>query len=228
MTSDGVGCQTVWPLAGLEVMTPRLSLRYITDDLGVELALLAAEGIHDPATMPFSTPWTDVPSPELERNTLRFYWRNRADTTVEHWDLNLAVVVDGAAVGMCSVEADAFPTRRTAETGSWVGRRYQRQGIGRGMRHAALHLIFAGFEADQATTRAWHDNTASLRVTRSLPYIETGSSIQQRREHPDTMLEFAMSYAQWATVYRNDIELIGIDQARAQLRTARDVSSSGG
>ena len=111
MTSDGVGCQTVWPLAGLEVMTPRLSLRYITDDLGVELALLAAEGIHDPATMPFSTPWTDVPSPELERNTLRFYWRNRADTTVEHWDLNLAVVVDGAAVGMCSVEADAFPTR---------------------------------------------------------------------------------------------------------------------
>ena len=220
--------QTVWPLAGLEVVTPRLALRYITDDLGVELALLAAEGIHDPATMPFSSPWTDVPSPELERNTLRFYWRNRADTTVEHWDLNLAVVVDGAAVGMCSVEADAFPTRRTAETGSWVGRRYQRQGIGREVRQAALHLIFAGFEADQATTRAWHDNTASLRVTRSLPYIETGSSIQQRREHPDTMLEFAMSYAQWATVYRNDIELIGIDQARAQLRTARHASSSGG
>ena len=106
MTSDGVGCQTVWPLAGLEVMTPRLSLRYITDDLGVELALLAAEGIHDPATMPFSTPWTDVPSPELERNTLRFYWRNRADTTVEHWDLNLAVVVDGAARQHCIAAGD--------------------------------------------------------------------------------------------------------------------------
>ncbi len=56
-----------------------------------------------------------MPSPELERNTLRFYWRNRADTTVEHWDLNLAVVVDGVAVGMCSIEADAFPTRRSAE-----------------------------------------------------------------------------------------------------------------
>ena len=144
--------------------------------------------------MPFSSPWTDVPSPELERNTLRFYWRNRADTTVDHWDLNLAVVVDGAAVGMCSVKADAFPKRRTAETGSWVGRRYQRQGIGREVRQAALHLIFAGFDADQATTRAWHDNTASLAVTRSLPYIETGSSTQQRREHRDTMLEFAMSY----------------------------------
>ena len=91
--------QAVWPLMGLEVVTPMLTLRYITDDLGVELALLAAEGVHDPATMPFSTPWTDVPSPELERNTLRFYWRNRADTTVEHWDLNLAVVVDGSRRG---------------------------------------------------------------------------------------------------------------------------------
>jgi RimJ/RimL family protein N-acetyltransferase len=153
--------QAIWPLTGLEVVTPMLTLRYITDDLGVELALLAAEGVHDPATMPFSTPWTDMPSPELERNTLRFYWRNRADTPVGHWDLNLAVVVDGVAVGMCSIEADAFPTRRSAETGSWVGR-YQRRGIGREVRHAALHLIFAGFDAAQATTRAWHDNTASL------------------------------------------------------------------
>jgi len=97
--------QAIWPLMGLHVVTPMLTLRYITDDLGMELALLAAEGVHDPVTMPFSTPWTDVPSPELERNTLRFYWRNRADTTVEHWDLNLAVVVDGIAVGMCSVAA---------------------------------------------------------------------------------------------------------------------------
>lgn len=55
--------------------------------------------------MPFSTPWTDVLSPELERNTLRFYWRNRAETTADHWDLNLAVVIDRTAVGMCSIEA---------------------------------------------------------------------------------------------------------------------------
>jgi RimJ/RimL family protein N-acetyltransferase len=220
--------QAIWPLMGLHVVTPMLTLRYITDDLGVELALLAAEGVHDPATMPFSTPWTDVPSPELERNTLRFYWRNRADTTAGHWDLNLAVVVDGVAVGMCSIEADAFPTRRSAETGSWVGRRYQRRGIGREVRHAALHLIFAGFDADQATTRAWHDNTASLGVTRSLPYVQTGSSLQQRRERPDTMLEFTMSRAQWNTARREDIDLIGIDAARAQLKNARDVPSSDG
>jgi hypothetical protein len=79
--------------------------------------------------MPFSTPWTDVPSPELERNTLRFYWRNRADTTVEHWDLNLAVVVHGVVVGMCSIEADAFPTRRSAETGLMSGTALPASGV---------------------------------------------------------------------------------------------------
>jgi RimJ/RimL family protein N-acetyltransferase len=213
--------QAVWPLAGLAVVTPRLALRYITDDLGADLALLAARGIHDPGTMPFSTPWTDVPSPELERNTMRFYWRNRVETTAEHWDLNLAAVVDGIVVGMCSIEADAFPARRTAETGSWLGREYQGQGIGREMREAALHLIFAGFDADQATTQAWHDNAASLGVTHSLPYTHTGTSRPPRRGRRDTLLAFVMTRSQWATVRRNDIQLHEIEAARAQLGTAR-------
>jgi RimJ/RimL family protein N-acetyltransferase len=213
--------QAVWPLAGLAVVTPRLALRYITDDLGADLALLAARGIHDPGTMPFSTPWTDVPSPELERNTMRFYWRNRVETTAEHWDLNLAAVVDGIVVGMCSIEADDFPVHRTAETGSWLGREYQGRGIGREMREAALHLIFAGFDADQATTQAWHDNAASLGVTRSLPYTHTGTSRPPRRGRRDTLLAFVMTRSQWATVRRNDIELHEIEAARAQLGTAR-------
>ena len=51
--------RAVWPLMGLEVVTPMLTLLYIIDDLGVELALLAAEGVHDPATMPFGVAWTD-------------------------------------------------------------------------------------------------------------------------------------------------------------------------
>lgn len=154
-------------------MTPRLMLRYISDDLGVELALRATEGIHDPASMPFSEPWTDVPSPELERNSLRYYWRRRAETTAEHWDLNLAVVV--------------------------------------------------GFDADLAITRAWHDNAASLGVTRSLPYTETGTTREQRRDRPDTMVEFTMTSGQWATIRRDDIHLTGIAAARAQLETVRGV-----
>jgi hypothetical protein len=42
------------------------------------------------------------------------------------------------------------------------------------------------------------------------------------------MLEFTMSRAQWNAARRNDIHRIEIDAARAQLKTARDVPSSGG
>ncbi len=63
----------MWPLAGLAVQTPRLRLRYVTDELAAELAVLAGRGIHDPAVMPFSTPWTDVRSPELEHNVVRHF-----------------------------------------------------------------------------------------------------------------------------------------------------------
>ena len=44
---------TIWPFAALRVTTPRLELRYPDDDDLVALAHLAAEGIHDPASMPF-------------------------------------------------------------------------------------------------------------------------------------------------------------------------------
>ena len=69
----------VWPFFDLRVVTPTLELVPIDDEVGTELALLAARGIHDPEFMPFAFPWTDVPSPQLERNTMQFYWRTRAE-----------------------------------------------------------------------------------------------------------------------------------------------------
>jgi RimJ/RimL family protein N-acetyltransferase len=208
-----VGMSTaIWPLFDLRVSTPRLVLRYVTDELGEQLAELAARGIHDPATMPFSEPWTDVEPPELQRNTLRYLWRCRAETTSQQWHLNLAAHDrDGQLIGLCSLDAEEFPTRRTATTGSWIGRQFQGQGLGREMRQAALHLLFVGLNGERATTRAWHDNTASLRVTQSLPYTEDGAVQEQRRDRPDTMLAFSMDRARWQTVRRNDIELIGIE-----------------
>ncbi len=202
----------IWPLFDLRVSTPRLVMRYVTDELGEQLAELAARGIHDPATMPFSEPWTDAKPPELQRNTLRYLWRSRAETTAEHWHVNLATHDEnGHLIGLCSLDAEGFPTRRTASTGSWIGRQFQGRGLGREMRQAALHLLFVGLNGERATTRAWHDNTASLRVTRSLPYTEEVAVQEQRRDRPDTMLAFSMDRPHWQTVHRNDIELTGID-----------------
>lgn len=213
---------SAWPLAELEVITPVLRLCHVTDELADELARLAAQGIHDPATMPFSVPWTDAVSPELERNTVQYFRQTRAEVSTEHWDVPMAVIVGDDAVGVGTVTADGFPARRTVSTGSWLGRRYQGRGLGREMRTAALQLIFAGFDADVATTRAWHDNAASLGVTRSLPYVQTGSSRRSRRGVFDTMLEFTMTRDQWETLRRNDIQLVGVDPVVDQLGLRRN------
>lgn len=212
---------SIWPLADLAVTTPRVVLRYVSDELGAQLATLAARGIHDAATMPFTEPWTDVPSPQLERNSLQYYWRNRAETTVDRWNLDLAVLAEETVVGMCSIHADGFGRRRSLTTGSWLGRAHQGQGLGKELRQAALHLIFAGFDADAAVTRAWHDNAASLGVTRALPYRQTGTTREMRRNCPDIMMEFTMTSGQWTTVRRDDIRLSGIDAVREQLGTQR-------
>ncbi|GAB7066717.1 GNAT family N-acetyltransferase [Mycobacterium hodleri] len=202
----------IWPLFDLHVSTPRLTLRYVTDELALELADLAAQGIHDPGTMPFSDPWTDVPPPDQQRNSVRYFWNCRANTTIERWTLILAAQHrDGTLLGVCTLNADHFPTTRTVTTGSWIGRRFQGRGLGREMRQAALHLIFAGLYADTAATRAWHDNVASLRVTRSLPYTEGTPAQEMRRGRPDTMRAFAMTRPQWQTVRRDDIHLGGVE-----------------
>jgi RimJ/RimL family protein N-acetyltransferase len=202
-----------WPLFDLEVRTPRLTMRYIDDDLAVELAALAASGIHDPGWMPFGMPWSAAPSPELERNALRFYWRCRADTSPSSWNINLAVLVDGVVVGTSGLVASDFGRMRQFETGSWLGREFQGRGIGKQMRVATLTLGFAGFDAEVATTGAWHDNGPSLGVTRSLGYTETGTRRMLRNdEAPDRMFGFEMSRAHFEEhLRRSDVELIGVE-----------------
>jgi len=48
----------LWPAAGLRVSAGDLELRWIDDTLLVELAELAALGIHDPRTTPLTVAWT--------------------------------------------------------------------------------------------------------------------------------------------------------------------------
>ena len=54
----------VWPLFGLVLRTPRLELRLPSLERLAELGELAAEGVHDPAVMPFFVAWTDRPPAE--------------------------------------------------------------------------------------------------------------------------------------------------------------------
>ena len=198
-----------WPLFDLRVRTPRLELRLVDDELAVELARLAAAGIHDPDTMPFAVPFTDQPSPQLERSSLQYFWRTRAEWTPEKWALPLAVIDHGAVVGTQSLEAERFPALRAAKTGSWLGREHQGQGIGKEMRAAVLHLLFDGLDAVMAYSGAWHDNLPSLAVSRALGYEENGDLIQPRRDAPDRQILLKLPREQWQR--RDDIVIENLE-----------------
>jgi RimJ/RimL family protein N-acetyltransferase len=206
-----------WPLFGLEVRTPRLTLRYLDDELAAEAVDVALGGVHDPADMPFLVPWTDQPSPQLEQEALRFYWHTRSSVRPDSWNLQFAVLVDGSVVGMCDLGAEHFATMRQFTTGSWLGRTFQRQGLGKEFRTAALTLGFDGLGAEYALTGAWHDNAASRGVTESLGYIEIGRRRMLRRDTPDEQVDYRMSKEHWATMRRTDITLHGVDAARTFL-----------
>ena len=206
-----------WPLLGVRVTTPSVELAPLDDDRCVELCELALQGVHDPATMPFTIPWTDLPSPELERSAFRYWWSTRVEAQPASWSLNLAVVVDGRVVGATGLVTRDFAVTRSFETGSWLGRAHQGKGIGTAMRLATLALGFDGFGAEQATTAAFTDNAASLGVTGKLGYAPNGELRHDRRGELAVSRRFTMDRAHWETIRPDGVVLEGLDAAKGFL-----------
>ncbi|MEV5709971.1 GNAT family N-acetyltransferase [Actinoallomurus sp. NPDC052274] len=186
-----------WPLFGLRVSTPRLRLRVPTlEDLDA-LAELAAEGVHDPDVQPFTVPWTDAPPAERARGTLQYHWSEWAAWLPSAWTLNLVVDLDGVIVGTQAVKAKDFAILREVSTGSWLGRRYQGQGIGTEMRAAVLDLAFEGLGAEYARSAAFADNGASFAVSRKFGYQEDGIDRYVVRGRPVVARRLRLDRAGW-------------------------------
>ena len=198
-----------WPLFDLRIRTPRLEIRTPRDEDLEDLLTRIGEGIHDPATMPFTVPWTDTPSPWLERQALQHWWGLRAGWRPEQWNLTGAVFVDGEAVGVQNLMAEDFALLGVVKSGSWLGRRFQGRGIGTEMRAAVLHLAFEGLGAREALSGAWEDNETSLAVSRSLGYVENGREVGRRRSMPAAMVNLRLERARWRR--RDDIVIEGLE-----------------
>lgn len=167
--------------------------------------------------MPFSVPWTDIESPDLERGAMQFHWRCRADTSPAGWRIPLAVLVDDEVVGASDLAATHFPQLRQFETGSWLGGDFQGRGLGKELRLATLTIGFDGLGADHATTGAYEDNGPSMGVTRSLGYQPEGRRRELRRGQPDEILQFRMAREHFDTIRRDDITVIGAEPVRELL-----------
>lgn len=191
---------TLWPLSGLSARAGNLELRYADDDLLVDLAAVAARGVHEPSAMPFSAPWTRGTPLQVARSVLQYQWGNRASLSPARWAIELAVLVDGRPVGFQGMIAADFAVLGSIETGSWIGLEYQGHGIGTRMRALVLEVIFSGLGAREATTGAWADNASSNAVTRRLGYTRVDSDERVREGAACLHHAYRMSRESWLGV----------------------------
>jgi RimJ/RimL family protein N-acetyltransferase len=207
----------VWPLFGLVLRTPRLELRVPSLEQLASLAVLADEGVHDPAVMPFQVPWSDRPPGERGRSVLQYQWRQWAVLTPEQWSVEFAVLAGGEPVGIQGIGGTEFAVTREVHTGSWLGLRHQGRGIGTEMRAAVLHLAFAGLDADWAISSAADDNAASVGVSRKLGYADDGVEVHAVHGRPRIERRFRLDRETWAAHRSVPVEIEGLDPCRELL-----------
>jgi RimJ/RimL family protein N-acetyltransferase len=198
-------------LFDLVVRTPRLELRLTRDEDLAAIVELVDGGIHDPGSMPFFVPWTDVEPARRARETAQWLWGHRANWSPDKWSFTAGVFAAGRPVGIQDIGAENFRAVRSVETGSWLGRAHQGQGYGREMREAVLHLAFAGLGAEEALSGAFEDNAASLAVSRAVGYDENGEARGRRRDGSGRTIRFRLGRDAWERRRRDDIEIRGLE-----------------
>jgi RimJ/RimL family protein N-acetyltransferase len=188
----------VAPLFQLRLRTPHLELRLGTSEELAELGRLAREGIHPPDEMPFAVAWTDRSAEDdFVENVVEYHEATLRDWKAENWRLNLLVFTSGELAGSQSINAEHMASRREVNTGSWLGKRFQRRGLGTEMRAAVLELAFRELGAVRATSGAIVGNEASKRVSEKLGYTITGTSSVSPRGKPLAHYDLMIEKAAW-------------------------------
>jgi RimJ/RimL family protein N-acetyltransferase len=208
----------LWPLYDLRLTTADLAIGALELRLPTEAELpafvaLASLGVHPPEEMPFSIPWTDLPSPARERESYQFYMSSRAGWKVDDWLLTLGVWVAGEPAGFQDLRAHEFPTYRTVGTGSWLGRSFQGRGIGKLMRQAVLALAFDHLGAQVAETEAFLDNPASNRVSLGVGYQPNGIGRLSQRGVARETQRFRMTLEGWRARPRPTVIVEGLESS---------------
>jgi RimJ/RimL family protein N-acetyltransferase len=195
------------PLYGLRLRARRVELRLPTLPEVEALREVALAGIHPPEFMPFSVAWTD--DPELAEFGA-YHEMRRRDWTPEAWGLELGVWLEGEPVGIQALMSECFAETRRVGTGSWLGQRYQRRGVGTEMRTAVLELAFRELGAETARSGAIEGNAASLRVSEKLGYRIVGHGTVEPRGVAIDHTDVELRRVDWQPPFAVEIE--GLEQ----------------
>ena len=177
------GIEDHFPPFGLRITCGPLELRSVRETDTDEISALITGGIYDPnGYLPFLRRWAEAPADLVPLQTMQFYWRTFAEFTPESWHLVLAVREQGRIVGVQDLVTKNFPITRSVETGSWLGRPFQRRGLGKLMRQAVCAFGFDELGAEQMGSGYVEGNVRSAGVSRKVGYRPNG---RIRTVHPD-------------------------------------------
>ena len=191
----------LWPLFDLRLATPDLALRHLTEaDLPELTRVLPLDVELNPADFRFH----GMEAGQQRGVALsQSYWRSLGTWTPDSWAVRFGVFHQGELVGAQVLEGDDFLVLRTVDSASFLTTAARSRGWGKQMRRAVLALAFGPLGAEYAITSAWHDNAASLGVSRSLGYVDNGIERHRREgqvapDQPvDDMLHLRLSRADW-------------------------------
>ena len=200
-----------WPLLDLRLTSGDLELTPLVEaDLAEVVRLMPADLELNPTATRFAVDESTHRGIVVHQE----YWRSYGTWTTQAWRFQLAVRRDGELLGLQELEGNDFPTLRTIDTSSWLVTGARGQGLGKAMRRAVLALAFDHLGAEAAITSAWHDNTASLGVSRSLGYRDNGVSSLARGDGVDTLVHLRMTRADWqAAGGAPDVRVEGVEAA---------------
>ena len=169
---------------------------------------------------------------DARRESAQWWWRQRAEWSVDNWSYVGAVYVDGQVVGVQDMLAAHFAQVRSVTTGSWLGRRHQGQGLGKEMRQAILHLAFAGLGAEEALSGAGAQRglrrQCALARDVALPSAmwTTASSAPPDVDGVGRQINLRMDRQRWSTARRDDIALSGLEGCLEMFIGTRRVRAS--
>jgi RimJ/RimL family protein N-acetyltransferase len=199
-----------WPLFDLRLASPDLTLRPMREaDLAAVSDLLPDDLELDPAATRYG-----LSDEQVNRGiiTHQAYWKAYGTWQPSAWRLGFVVSAANEIVGFQELEGNDFPLLRTVDTSSFLIGRVRGRGYGKQMRRAVLALAFGPLQARAAITSAWHDNHASLGVSRALGYRPNGESLHARGDQADVMLHMRLTDADWlASGGRDHIRISGFE-----------------
>jgi RimJ/RimL family protein N-acetyltransferase len=202
-----------WPLFDLRLRTPDLDLRPMTEADLVPLSDLLPDDLEqDPAATTY-----DIDDRRVSRGIVlhQGYWKAYGTWRPDAWRLTFTVRADGEVVGTQELEGNDFPSLRVVDSSSFLVGPARGRGWGKQMRTAVLALAFGPLEAQAAVTSAWHDNHASLGVSRSLGYQPNGESYLMRDGRPDVLTHLMMKRDGWlAGGLAQQVEVGGFEPCR--------------